>query len=263
MALVTASDFAYQAIRRCGHLRPGYMPSPELLSDCMDAWTIKFDAWNAERTLNYTIPDYVFAVTGSGHGTTGNGQTFGGAGYQIGTGAPDFNVPRPTEISKINLYLTSTNPAQPSRIPMRKLHSIEEWGSITVPNLTPINVATCYFYDKQFPYGVIWVWPPLNGNSLEIFGWGTLIPPASLAADYSAPPGYADAIIWTLAEAVWPLCTLDIMPHKHSFQQISGFALAARQKIKALNAPKPLLQNDFGSHRGTDSLTMILTGDPY
>src|ERR1700690_3356540 len=263
MPLITAQDFIYAALRRCGQMRPGYRNSPELLADGLEAWTLLFDSWNAERPLQSPRPDYVFAVPGSGHGTTGNGQTFGGAGYQIGSGAPDFNVPRPTDISKMNLYLTSASPTMPARIPMTKLGSMEEWGSITVPNLTPINVATCFFYDKQLPYGVIWVWPPLNGNSLEIFGWGTLAPPANLAAGYSAPAGYAEAIIWALAEALWPLCTHDVMPHKLSLQYISGKALIAKQKLKALNAPRPLLKNDFPGGRGVDTLSTILTGEPY
>jgi hypothetical protein len=56
-----------------------------------------FDGYNARRTMAYSMPDYVYSrsYAGGGHGTTGNAQTFGGAGFTIGPTAVDFTGPRP------------------------------------------------------------------------------------------------------------------------------------------------------------------------
>lgn len=266
MALATAQDLIYSALRRCGQLRPGYLPQPELLQDALDEWAMMFDGFNAERTLNYTMPDYVYPVNGPGHGTTGNGQTFSGTGYQIGPGAADFNGPRPESIVRMNLYMTSASPTIPIRIPMRQI-SMEEWMGISVISITPINIATVFAYDPQWPLGVIWVWPPLNGNALEIFTWGQLTPPGTLGAAYSAPPGYQDAIVYTLAERLYPMCTRDVLVHKVNHQWLAGKAALARQKIRAVNAPSPRIASDFSGGRGSSGGTcdwgLLLTGEPY
>ena len=332
MALITAQDYIYQALRRCGQLRPGAIANADLLSDALDQWAIMFSGFNAKRTMQFTMPDYVFPIPGPGHGQTGNGQSFSGSGFQIGlpisftatttsaspiltavsnvlavqqgeaisgigiplgttvvsvnpatstivmstpatangtvtvTGTPDFVAPRPDVIVRVNLYLTTANPSQPTRIPLRQI-SMEEWLNIPVIDLPPINVATTFAYDPQYPNGVLWVWPPLNGNSLEIFTWGQLAPPLSLSAAYSAPPGYAEVIIWELAKAMYGMATRDVWIHKMPFQYIAGQAAIAKAAVKAVNAPMPRLRNDFSGGSGgganTSDWDLLLTGVPY
>ncbi len=260
-----AQDYIIKSLRRLGQMRPGYTPQPELMQDAFNEWLGMFDSWNAERTMNYHLPDYVYPVTGAGHATTGNGQTFGGGGYEIGPTAADFVGPRPTEIVRVNLYTTTVSPTMPIRIPLARI-SMEEWIRIAVPALTAINITTVFAWDPQWPNGVIWVWPPLNAHSLEIFTWGVLTPPTTLSDDYTAPPGYEDAITWTLAQRCWPLCTKDFMPHKLPLPYISGQASIARNRVKAINAPNPKVANDFqGGHdnKNVNDLGLILTGSPY
>ena len=262
---MTAQDIIYQAFRRCGQMRAGYTPQAELLNDALVELKALFDGFNAERTLNYTMPDYVFPITGPGHGTTGNGQTFGGTGYQIGPTASDFVAPRPVQIVRMNLSMTSASPTEPTRIPIA-LISMEEWMSIAVIQLPAINIATVAAYDPQYPNGVIWVWPPLNGNALEIFTWGQLAAPASLGATFAFPPGYQDAIRDTLAERLLPLCTRDIMPTRRDVRWLRGQAAIGRRKLKAINAPNPRMVSDFENGRGSANTCdwgLLLTGQPY
>ncbi len=260
-----AQDYIYRALRRCGQIKPGYLSSPELLNDGLLEWKTMYDGFNAERTLNYTMPDYVFPITGPGTGTTGNGQTFGGSGYSIGPSGADFTAPRPVTIVRMNLYLTSANPAQPSRLPISMI-SMEEWMNIPVIQLTPINVALVAAYDPQYPNGVIWVWPPLNGNSLEIFTWGQLTPPATLGAAYAVPPGYEELIIARLAQRLWPMCTRQVAVNRVPFEYICGQAAIAAQRVRAMNAPMPRLRCDFqsgGSGSAVSDWDLLLTGVPY
>ena len=264
---MTCQQYIYQALRKCGNMRPGYTPQPELLADCYTEVLSMYDSANAERTMNYTMPDYVFPVTGPGHGSTGNGQHFGGTGYQIGPTALDFVTPtRPVAIVRMNLYMTSVSPSSPTRIPLSPI-SMEEWMGIAVLQIVATNVTTVYAYDPQYPNGVIWLWPPLNGNSLEIFTWGSLAPPLNLAAAMAVPVGYQDAFIWRLAERCWPLCLHDMFPHKLPLQYIAGKAHLAEQKIRAINAPMPRMASDFGGGRSTTTgicdWDLLLTGRPY
>ncbi len=326
MALVTAGDYIYQALRRCGQLRPGYTEGPEMLQDGLDAWRIIFDGMNAKRTNAYSIPDYVYGVSTatSLNGIYGQnvqftigpsftvdvtlnstttvlctntagliiGQYPTGAGIPSGayitalsintsftlsvaataTGAatltvpPSFAGPRPEAIIRMNLLLTSANPAQPTRIPLAPM-SAEEWANIPVVQFNPINVATSFYYDPQFPQGVINIFPPLNGNSLEIYTWGFLTPPTSLTATFQMPPGYAEVIIWELAKELWPMATKDVWINKLPFQYICGRAAKAKQAIRDVNAPMPRLRNDFGGSMATQAAIcdwqLLLTGVPY
>lgn len=259
-------DYIYQAFRKCGQMRPGYTNNADLLADGLAEFQGMYDSWNAKRTMQYTNPDYVYPVTAAGHGSTGNNQTWGGTGYQIGPNSPDFNGPRPVAISRMNLLMTSASPTAPQRIPLTKM-SMEEWTSIIIVQLLPINVTLAYAYDPQFPLGVIWIWPPLIGNSLEIYTWGQLTPPTALNQTFAVPPGYQDATVWTLAERLWPLCTHDIMPHKLTLPYIANKAKAARQQIIDINTPPPRMVCDFGGGRrssgGVSDWDLLLTGRPY
>lgn len=324
-----SQDRIYTALRKCGQLRPGYMSAPELLQDALAEYQAMYDGWNAERTLNYTIPDYIYnistatslngiygqnvqfsigpAFTVSGNTTSTSkvvavantnglyiGQYVTGAGIPAntyitaltvnvsitlsaaatasGTGVtltipPSLLGPRPEAILRMNLYMTSVNAAQPTRIPLAPV-SAEQWANIAVIQLTPINVTTVFYYDPQFPQGVINVWPPLNGNSLEIFTWGFLTPPTTLQTVVMEPPGYQDAIVYTLACRLWPMLTKnELVNSKESIMWLRGQAKIAREKIKAVNAPMPRLVNDFRGGRATNvpecDWGLLLTGQPY
>jgi len=251
-------------------MRPGYVPQPELLAEGITEWCSLFDGWNAERTMQYSEPDFVYPVTAPGHGKTGNNQTFGGTGYLIGPApnAFDFVGPRPEHIARANLYLTSVAPLTPARIPLAQM-TMEEWTSIAVVQFTATNVTRAFAYDPQFPSGVIWFWPPINGNSIELYTWGALAPPAALGTTVAFPPGYQDATVYSLAERLWPLVTHDLAPHKVSHQYLAGKAKHFRARLQAVNANPPRLRNDFQGGRGgpggsgQSSLTTLLTGVPY
>ena len=308
-------------------MRPGYTNSTDLLTDGLNEFKAMYDGWNAERTLNFTVPDYIYSIstskslngiygqniqwtvgpvftfTGDTHSSTTittqytNGLIIGM--YLTGTGipantyitaistgvsitisaaatasaigvtftiTPSFTGPRPEAILRMNLYMTSVSPTSPTRIPLSPI-SAEEFANISVLALTAINVTTVFYYDPQMPQGVINVWPPLNGNSLEFFTWGFLNPPATLSSTYFAPPGYQDAIVYTLAQRLYHLCTNDVMVHKVPHQWLCGQAAIARAKIKAVNAPMPRIVNDFsgGGHPGVGvcDWNLLLTGIPY
>ena len=398
--LSTAQTFIYTALRKCGQLRPGATANPELMADALNEWSAMFDGYNAKRTLNYTTPDYIYPVPGTGssavnftgtialgsptvlsisssaglavgqsvtgtgipantyinsftsttvnlssnatatgtftltasnlgpgsaalatgqvlgmgftigqpfvfYGNSTNGSatilTLNTVGLEInqaisGTGIPansrilsvvpgvsvtlnknatvtgnngftitaDFVGPRPEAIVRANLWMTSSSPQSPTRIPLSPI-SAEEWANISVLQLTPINVTTVFYYEPRFPNGVLWVWPPLNGNSIEIFTWGSLTPPATLASNYQAPPGYQDLIVYELAKRLYYMCTSEQVL-KRPWGVLAGEALMAKQAVMAVNAPMPRMVSDFhgGSlQTGVSDWDLLLTGTPY
>lgn len=327
MSLTTAQDFILNAFRKCGQIRPGYTPQAELMADALNEFQLLFDGYNAERTMQYQVPDYVLPIgtatslngiygqfiqytlgptfTFSGtttntsktvltpNGTTGLiiGQYVTGAGIPANTYitgitqnsgftisnaatasatvtlsiAASFNIPRPESIIRANLWMNSTSPTQPSRIPLSPVGE-QGWANIWVLQITPINVATVFWYNPTFPQGTFNVWPPLNGNSLEIFTWGFLTPPTALTTVMQLPPGYGDVVVYSLAWRLWPMLTKSVLVNKITRRELGCEAAVARDRVKAVNAPQPKLANDFrGGHgvgTGVSDWGLLLTGIP-
>ncbi len=323
MALLIAQDYISLAFRNCGQMRPGYTLPPEMLAEGLTEWGSLFDSWAAERTMGFSIPQYVYPVTGPGSQSGGNGYSIGpiftftgttsiGSGivtlvsntlglivgqkvtgtgipasttiasidsatqitlsaHATGAGSitisviPDFIGPRPDSIVRANLVMTNVGP-QPVYLPIRMI-SVEEWAALAIRQIPAINVTNIAYYDPQFPQGVFNVFPPLNGNSIELFTWPAFATPLSLTASYSAPPGYQDAVVYSLAERLWALCTRDFMPRKISQQWLSGRAYEACQKVRSVNRPLPTLASEApGNRKGTggymDSYVRYV-GEPY
>lgn len=206
---------------------------------------------------------YITAVTVNTSVTISAPATATNPGVSI-TVTPDFIGPRPESIIRMNLVYSSI--PKPIRIPISMI-SVEQFAAISALQINAINVTTVAYYSATYPCGVINVWPPLNGNELEIFTWGFLTPPTVLASIVTLPPGYSDVIIYELAKRLWPMCTKDMAINKVSHQWLCGQAKLARDRVKAVNAPMPKLANDFGMRRwgnqAESNWNLLLAGIPY
>lgn len=194
--------------------------------------------------------------------TLNNNATASGA--QTLTATPDWVSPRPDSIVRANCVMLNQGP-QPVYIPLR-LISAEEWASLSIRQITGINVTNLAYYDPQFPNGVLNLFPPLIGNGIELFTWGPLGVPTSLSAPYSAPPGYIDAVVWSLAERLWPMCTNQIAANRISPEYIRGKAYEACQKVRMVNRPTPKLGAGFQGGNlpsGYFDKNLTWTGNPY
>lgn len=258
MALLLAQDYIYQALRKLGHLRAGYAAQAELMNDALNEWDTMFDAFNAERLMQFTNPDYVYPVTGPGSQSGGNG-------YQIGPTAADWVGPRPEIIIHANLVQTTVGP-QPVYIPIKAI-SQEQWANLAIRQIPAVNITAVFWYDPQFPNAVFNVFPPLSGNSIELFQTGVLVPPTTLSSAFSAPPGYQDLIIKSLAQRLYYMVPKMLMPEKKPYNIIAIEAENAKDKVKAINEPLNPLGNDFkggGTNRdGFYDQYVWETGIPY
>lgn len=165
-------------------------------------------------------------------------------GLQTITATPDMvTAQRPDSIVRMNCVMLNQGP-NPVYIQMRPI-SAEEWASLSIRQIPGINVTSLFYYDPQWPNGVINVFPPLIGNGIEVFTWQHLGVPATLASRYNAPPGYQDAVVWSLAERMWPMCTNQMAVNRVSHQYICGKAYEACQKVRMVNRPIPTMVSDF------------------
>ena len=331
MALLTAQDYILLSMRKLGQMRPGYIPSPEILSEYLNDWDAFFDELTAELSMNWSNPAFTYPVTGAGSVSGGNGYIIGpvfaiagqivagfpqvietasalppypftstapmvgqkvtGPGIPAGsyvvssnaagqyftinnnctaTGTfsinlqPDFLGPRPEIITSARLVMTNTQP-NPVYIRIR-LITQEEWGNLAIRNIPAIQVTSLAWYDPQFPCGVFNVFPPLNGNSIELFTSGTLTAPFSLSTPWSAPAGYADLIIWGLAERNYYSMTKEMNARTITYSAVCARASEARKKIRRINRPAERMGCDFKPGRtpgGFYDSFVTYTGEPY
>src|ERR1035437_9292833 len=236
-----AKNFIYMALRKCGQMRPGYPPSPELLADALSEWYTWFDELGAERNSHYSNPVYQYSVAGPGSQTGGNG-------YTIGPSGADWIGPRPESIIRANLVFTTIGP-QPVYIPLKPLNQTQ-WASLAIQQIPATSVTSVFWYDPQYPNGVFNVFPPLNGNAIQIYQWGVLVPPVALTTNYLAPPGYGAMVIKGLAARLYHMVTKEAVIHLKPFAIVAAEAETALNKVRRVNRPTPQLANDFHSRRG-------------
>ena len=256
-SLSTAQDFIYQALRKIGALRPGYVAGPELMADALTEWALMFDEWNSQRLMQYTQPDLTHTVTGPGSQSGGNGYTIGPAGA-------DITGPRPTSIIRANCVLQPTS-ANPVYVQLQPL-TLEEWAAKGVRKIPAIGLTTQFYYDPQFPNGVLNVFPPiLAGTVLELFQFGAFAAPATLVTAYAGPPGYANCVVTGLAERLYHMVDKTLVISKRPYAKVAGDHQVALNRVKKLNRPVSRLSTDFPSGRngGYDSFVTWVGGPPY
>ena len=193
---------------------------PGEANDALDIANGMLDSWNAEKLMMFTIPRQVFALT-SGQQT-----------YPVGsTAAAPFNIPRPARITGAGV-ITLANPSQPLELPL-DLYTVDEWARIPVKNI-PASLPSVFYDDDAFPNRNFNLYPVPNVSTLQIalYFWQQLTA-ITLAAQYTLPPGYYEALIYNLAvkmAAEWP---------GEVTEQVQQMAAESKLRIKSINS-KPV-----------------------
>lgn len=269
------SKLIYLASRALGVIRSTDVATPnwglplDFVNDGFDTLNRLLDAWQIDSRKVFAIRPDQYPLTG--------GVQF----YLIGTGAPASTVingntyvgidtPRPTQIEEANIIINTASPGPP-RYPMAIINA-QEWASISVQQI-PFGIPQALWYDFNFSkYGTavdglaaISLWPgPQSSYPLELFTWQQLQQFADLTTSYTFPPGYGDAVMWSLAEKLGPFARMYFKIPNAIFQELYAEvnlqANAARQAIDDYNARVQYMQCDpayMGSGRGAWS---YLTG---
>lgn len=232
------SALGQKALRTIGALGQGVPASPNDMQVAFEAANDMIDAWAAVRLTIFQNLRYVFPIiTGKGAPLTP---------YTIGVGG-DFDIARPLWISDAMENLLTSTPAL--EIPLEIL-SYDEYANIAMKDMGSA-MATALFYNGKFDtagpdvgLGEIFLYPVPNGqNSLEL----VLYIPSPMrgfadidTTEYSFPPGYAEAIRYSLAKR---LSGEFRMPLTSENEQLVVDTFAVIQRP---NGPVPTLSTDYG-----------------
>lgn len=189
------NDLASAAMRAAGVLASGETPPANEIADARVLANQMLEAWGAEQLMVFTL-------------ARSNPFSFvaGTASYTLGTGGT-FNLARPANIEYITI-ISNANPAQPLELPPLKMYSDIEWAGVPVKNVTnPLPQGV--YDDGGFPFRTLTYWPIPSDSSVQtiIGGWQALTQFTDLTTDNTFPPGYIDAIKYSLAvriAAEWP-----------------------------------------------------------
>jgi hypothetical protein len=182
------------------------------------------DSANAERLNIFTVnfANYMLIPNHAPHtiGPTGNSPT------------PNFICvgTRPTKIVGASLIINTSTPNY--TIPLN-IQDADWWQAQRVQGLAT-SYPTDLYYEPDWPNGSCFFWPvPTTAWPVQLETWTNLLALPTLQTTFTLPPGYEDAITYTLAE------TLEPAFGKAPNPMLSGLALKARARIKSLNAQSP------------------------
>ena len=153
--------------------------------------------------------------------------------------APDFPVPtsRPTKIVNGNQILNEGG--QIVRVPMRIVDA-DWWANQRTPYIGT-DLPTHVYYQPSFPNGQLFTWPVCQVvQPIELEVWNNL---SQLEATdtFEMPPGYEDAVTYTLAESLCPTFGKPVDP------ALAAFGTAARSAVMGPNTAALLITTaDFG-----------------
>lgn len=218
---IYVSDILYRAFRLSGYL--GNAQRGISMAQAVDGLAIlnaMLDQWNTERLIAYSIVRNV-------QNLTVNQQT-----YLIGSGAPDFNIPRPERIERAGL-LDPQDQQGPLELPITIL-TTPGWASIPLKSVMSTIPLQLYYY-PAFPFGQVNFWPiPSKFVQVALYLWQQLSQFLTVSDVVLLPPGYLKALQYNLAVEI------GITPfegHARNLMdpRVEQIAVEAREKIKSLN----------------------------
>jgi hypothetical protein len=241
----SALDIVKRALRLSNNLASGENPTSAEAEDGLNALNGMIDAWQIERLMIYTIQRVTTDVTGKVLALTPSAQSYAvGQGPQ--TQYPQFNIPRPPRIENVSiLYLA--NPNQPLEIPMEMLTK-DQWAAIPVKNIQSTIPLQCW-NDLSFPSMILNFWCiPSIVNNIALYCWNALSFFPDLNTKLLFPPGYVEALVYSLGIRLAAEWTPDL-PIPPALPPLAASAIA---KIKSFNQPilnlkcDPALSNPRG-----------------
>lgn len=225
----TALDLITAALQEIGANAPGENPSAAESSTGLKKLNRLVDQWNAQNLFLYSVSFVSYALTPNLQPHT------------IGPSGATFTVAvRPIKIRHANLVLNNVTPNV--RVPLN-IRDAAWWANQRVQGITS-SIPTDLFYSTDWPLGKIYLWPvPTTAYLLELETYTILSSFAALTTTFSLPPGYEDAITYSLAESFY--ATFKTPPETQVV--ISELARKARAAIQSLNSvPTVMGARDLG-----------------
>lgn len=220
------------AMKEIGVLDPAEQPTGPESGDGLAKLNRMLDAWNADGRYIYAsvFTNYVLTPGLQPH-------TIGPTGT--------FVVPqRPIKILNANIILNAGGPGavrQPVNI------RDEEWWANKRAYAVQGTFPTDLYFSADWPNGSLFLWVvPNTAYPLEL-QLITILSQLQLTDAFSLPPGYLDAVVYSLAEALCPSFGQEISP------SLEKLKMDAVRRIQSPNLQAPRMETqDWGMPRGEE-----------
>lgn len=177
-------------MQEIGATDPNEVPSgPEMASGLIKLNRM-LDSWNTDKRYVYTIEFDQYPITPNLQPHT------------IGPSGTFVVNQRPVKIEAAQIILNANVPSNNIRYPLNLRD--DDWWSQKSAYAVPGSLPTDLYYSADWPNGSLFLWPvPTVAYFLELVTW-TLINQVQLTSSMCLPPGYSDAVIYSLAVALCP-----------------------------------------------------------
>lgn len=212
---MTANDVINGALRLLGILASGETSGANEANDGLISLNDMIDTWSNEKLLIYEEAYETFALNA------------GQQSYQWGTGAADFNSPRPQKLRDVNWQQVS--PTTTLELPVEILN-LDQWAAISIKQISS-NIPTRCWLEMTYPNATLWVWPqPSVSGNLVIWSWKQLTDIALLTTTLTLPPGYTRALRYNLALELAPEYGRQVDP------LVEAHAIESKAALKVMNS---------------------------
>lgn len=228
---VTALDLISDALKEIGALAPGEQPSTDDEPDVLRKLQRVIDSFNARRQMIYTVLFTVFNL-----GIQNNP-------YSIGPGATFDLIQRPVEIPSITLLLSGSTGGT-VELPLHPRDA--DWWAVQQIKDLQSTLPTDYYYSPDWPNGSIYFWPvPTATNQVRVESRFVVAQLTAYAQTFTMPPGYWDAVVYSLAEAISPMYERPVSA------DLLRLKTQAIRDVESNNIKSPRLISDAPSQPGT------------
>ena len=183
----TAQDMIESSMRLIGAIGRGQSAAAQEHAAGLEVLNRLLDSWNQRRELIYEVSRNEATLTGNRNPHT--------IGLAVGSGSVgDIAVVRPQMIEDASVIPAGTTIELPVKVLTR-----DEYRAIPNKELSA-TYPTDLWYEREWPLGKIWLYPePSGAAKLVYYVWKQLPSGMVLADEFSVPPGYLQAIRYTLA----------------------------------------------------------------
>ena len=216
MAVTTAADQIYAALRLIGQLAEGEQPSADTAQDALTAMNQMIDSWNTERLSVFSTQDQVFTWPAGALK-----RTLGPSG--------DFVGNRPILVDDAT-YFKYNNVSYGI-----KLINQQMYDGIAVKTVQS-TYPQVMFVNMTFPDIEMYVYPVPNSTlEFHFISVEELTQPASLSTTLAFPPGYLRAFKYNLA------CEIANEFGVEPPQTVQRIAMTSKRNLKRINNPDDVM----------------------
>lgn len=216
MAVTTAADQIYAALRLIGQLAEGEQPSADTAQDALTAMNQMIDSWNTERLSVFSTQDQVFTWEAGAIR-----KTLGPTG--------DFVGNRPILVDDATYFKVGTVSYG------IKLINQQMYDGIAVKTVTS-TYPQVMFVNMTYPDIEMYVYPvPNTACEFHFISVEELSNPASLSTTLAFPPGYLRAFKYNLA------CEIANEFGVEPPQTVQRIAMTSKRNLKRINNPDDIM----------------------